>query len=50
MLNETTPAATAVIQKLPAASIFKPSGMWPSGIVWITCFAPSGLRRTTFKV
>jgi hypothetical protein len=49
-MTSTPPAATAVIQKLPFGVDLQAVGDMPSGISWITCFRPSGVRRTTFKL
>ena len=40
--TSTPPAATVVIQRLPSTSILRPSGMWPSGSVWMTLLLAVG--------
>src|SRR5262245_25547660 len=49
-ITSSPPEPNVVIQKLPSASILKPSWMWPSASSWITSVVPSGRRRTTRRV
>jgi hypothetical protein len=41
----TPPDENVVIQSRPRSSIFRPSGMWPSGSRWIIVVVPSGRVR-----